>query len=176
MKRRAVAIASYWPQRGSPNTAENLATDDTDKVGKHLYRKGRKERREDPYRGLRGCTRICGTIKGNKNLPRMTRMTRIFTDRSRKHSYRKGRKVRREENLTTDNTDWAGFSLIGGGRFEEGGSASRALSQHLLRRSGATSLRPGSWWFQCVCRRIERHPERFARCRGRAFQDSGRGR
>jgi hypothetical protein len=39
-----------------------------------------------------------------------------------------------------------------------------------LRRSGATSLRPGSWCFQCVCRRIGRHPGRSARCRGRAFR------
>src|SRR5438445_8819799 len=99
-----------------------------DRFGKRFYRKGR-ERREDPYRGF---TRMCGNYqKGNKTLPLITLIARIFTDRAgnalpqrTRRAQRRMQKTfaadlrgctrimgtsKREQNLTTDNTDDTDF-------------------------------------------------------------------
>ena len=93
--------------------------------GNTFTAKGR-ERREDPYRGF---TRMCGNYqKGNKTLPLITLIARIFTDRAGNAFTAKDAKgagkiltadlrgctrimgtIKREQNLTTDNTDDTGF-------------------------------------------------------------------
>src|SRR5256885_10952337 len=101
----------------------------TDRFGKRFYRKGREGRKEDPYRGF---TQMHADLwelsKGNKTLPLMTLIARIFTDRAGNAFTAKDAKgagkiltadlrgctrimgtIKREQNLTTDNTDDTGF-------------------------------------------------------------------